>query len=266
MTLPGQGWARRVTSATLSQFRTLLRTGAERAAEARPGEENESGDVPTAGPATSGSSTSDRDAVSPEALFRGTAIVVPSQHRVQRNNRAAAQNRATVLAGTTGPQPPASVIASAVTADHTIDRRWFKKMSAADAQRPRSTNTNPTGHLTLVRSRHPIAQGTWFRENLFARADWNIVDPPDGTRERATITFHMRIGQKDLGAIPLDVTFTPSFESGQGNRTTVVHWGETIGNRFRQNNYTDYYVTIERTLAGEFRMIINRVPGGDFIG
>ena len=266
MTQPGQGWARRVTSSTLSQFRTLLRTGSERAAEARPGEENESSDVPTAGPATADVSTSDRDDISPEALFRGTAIVVPPQYRIQRNNRATAQNGAAVLAGTTAPQAPASVTAPAATADPTIDRRWFKKMSAADAQRPRSTNTNPTGHLTLVRSGHPIAQGTWFRENLFAGADWNIVDPPDGTRERATITFHMRIGQEDLGEIPLDVTFTPSFESGQGNRTTVVHWGETIGNRFRQNNYTDYYVTIERTSAGEFRMIINRVPVGDFIG
>ena len=266
MTQPGQGWARRVTSSTLSQFRSLLRTGSERAAEAQSGEEDESSDVPTAGPTTSGESTSDRDAVGPEDLFRGTAIMVPPQHRAQRNNPAVAQSAATVLAGTTAPQPPASVTAPAVTADPTIDRRWFKQMSAADAQRPRSTNTNPTGHLTLVRSRHPIAQGSWFRENLFAGADWNIVDPPDGTRERATITFHMRIGQEDLGAIPLDVTFTPSFESGQGNRTTVVHWGETIGNRFRQNNYTDYYVTIERTLAGEFRMIINRIPVGEFIG
>lgn len=266
MTQPGQGWARRVTNSTLSQFRTLLRTRSERSAEARPGEENESSDVPTAGATTSDASTSDRDAVSPEALFQGSAIVVPPQHRAQRNNRAVAQNGATVLSGTTAPQPSTSVAAPAVTADPTIDRRWFKKMSAADAQRPRSENTNPTGHLTLVRSQHPIAQGTWFRDDLFVRADWNVVNPPDGTRQRATITFHMRIGQEDLGEVPLDVTFTPSFESGQGNRTTVVHWGETIGNRFRQNNYTDHYVTIERTLDGEFRMIISRIPVGEFMG
>ena len=211
MTQPGQGWARRVTSSTLSQFRTLLRTGSEPAAEAWSGEENESSDVPTIGPTTPGASTSDRNAVGPEALFRGTAIVVPPEHRAQRNNPAVAQSGATVPSGTTTPQPPASVAAPAVPADPTIDRRWFKKMSAADAQRPLSENTNPTGHLTLVRSRHPIAQGTWFREDLFAGADWNIVDPPDGTRERATITFHMRIGQEYLGEIQLDVTFTPSF-------------------------------------------------------
>lgn len=266
MTQPGQGWARRVTSSTLHQFRTLLRTGSERAAEARPGEENESSDVPAVDHTTEGAATSDRDVVSPEALFLGTAIVVPPQHRAQRNNRAVAQSGAAALSGTTAPQPSVSVAMPAVTADRIIDRRWFKKMSPADAQRPRNENTNPTGHLTLVRSGHPIVQGTWFRKDLFAGADWNLVNPPDGTRERATITFHMHIGQEDLGEIPLDVAFTPSFESGQGNRTTVVHWGETIGNRFRQNDYTDHYLTIERTLAGEFRMTISRAPVGEFVG
>ena len=269
MTLPGQGWARRVTSATLSQFRTLLRTGAERAAEARPGEENESSDVPTAGPATSGSSTSDRDAVSPEALFRGTAIVVPSQHRVQRNNRVAAQKGATVPSSTPVPQPSAPVSAASSGGDLEIVRRWFKVMREADAQRPSGGNTNPTGHLTLVRSGHPIAHTTWFRQDLFAEAEWIQA----GTREHATITFHVHIrgeengdSLQDLGRIPLEVRHTPSFEAGQGNRTTTLHWGTTMGIHFRQHNYTGYYVTIERTSAGEFRMIIDHAPVGEFMG
>ena len=269
MTQSGQGWARRVTSSTLSQFRTLLRTGSERAAEARPEEENESSDVPTADPTTAGASTSDRDAVSPEALFSGTAIVVPPQHRVQRNNRAAAQNGATVPSSTPVPQPSASVVTASSGGDLEIVRRWFKVMSEADAQRPSGGNTNRTGHLTLVQSGHPIAHTTWFREDLFAEAEWN----QQGGRERATITFHVHVrggengdSLQDLGRIPLEVRHTPSFESGQGNRTTAVHWGETMHNRFRQHNYTGYYVTIERTSAGEFRMIIDDTPGGEFMG
>ena len=262
MTQPGKGWARRVTSATLHEFRTLLRTGIERAAEAREDTSNEPlADDPT----SAGTHASDPNVGGPDALFDGTSIVVPSQYRAHRQNATVPPNGAPVTPGTITRQPSASPAASTGTSSLTTARRWSKRMSPADAQRPRSQNTNPTGHLTLVQSGHPIEQATWFHDDLFAGADWNRIDSPSGPRERATIAFHMRIEQDDLGEIALEVTYTPSFEAQQGNRTTVVHWGTMMGNRFRQHDYTDYYVTIERTTSGTFLMVIDDNPTGPFV-
>ena len=259
---PGKGWVRRVTTSTLRDIQALLRTGTERAAETRSGEEAESNGVPQDDPTISAEHLPDSKVADAEARFRGSPIIIPSQYRSHLQ-------RTTVrrTGPPAGPRPTTretSATAGTGIAPPTVTRRWFKRMSAADAQRPRAANTNPTGHLTPVKSDHPIQPATWFHDHLFAGAEWLPAPSPTGGRERATTTFHVRIGEEDLGELLLDVTYTPSFEAGQGNRTTVVHWGTTIGDRFRQHDYTGYYVTIERTTAGIFIMTIGNNPTGQF--
>ena len=263
MTIPGKGWARRVTSATLDDFRALLRTGTERAAETPISEDGDSSGVRQDSPNSSRAGESHQATNDANALFNGTSIRVPSQFRSQP------QSNITSSATTPGAfaqHSASSPVRPTSTPTTLAVRRWFKRMSAADAQRPRGQNTNPTGHLTLVQGGHPIQQATWFRQDLFAGEDWVSLPSPSGQRERAIITFRMHIEGNDLGEVDLQVTYTPSFEASQGNRTTVVHWGTTIGDRLRQNDFTNYYVTIERTTSGTFLMAIDGSPTGSFVG
>ena len=249
MNIPGKGWVRRVTIATLNDFRSLLRTGTEQAAETQVDEEVKS----------DGAGATDAS-----ALFGGISIEVPSQYRSHPQGPNVPPTGPLTSPSPATQQPSASPASPAKILPAVAGRRWYKQMSAADAQRPRAQNTNPTGHLTLVGSGHPIQHATWFHQDLFAGEDW--IPSPARQRESARITFHIRIAGVDLGEIALDVTYTPRFEASQGNRTTVVHWGTTIGNLFREHDYTDYFVTIERTTSGTFLMVIDSSATGPFAG
>ena len=266
MNVPGKGWVRRVTVATLYDFRSLLRTGSERAAETQGDEEvNDDGALEN-GPAASAADVADPGTTDASPQFSGTPIEVPSQYRSHPQSASVPSAGSPASSSTTTDGSTPSPTSPPVAPQAVAVRRWFKRMSAADAQRPTGQNTNPTGHLTLVRSGHPIQQATWFRNDLFAGENWTPVPSPMGQRERATIIFHIWIAGADIGEIALDVTYTPSFEASQGNRTTVVHWGTTIGDRFRQHDYTNYHVTIERTASGTFLMVIDSNPTGAFAG
>ena len=267
MNIPGKGWVRRVTSATLNGFRPLLRTGNEPAAETpQVGEDVTSDGAPENSLVASGADVADPGTTDANALFGGIPIEVPSQYRSHPQGGTVPPTGPRTSPISTGHQTPASPSSPTKPLPAVAVRRWFKQMSAADAQRPRSPNTNPTGHLTLVQSGHPIRQADWFRQDLFAGASWTPSPAPHGQRERAAIPFHVWIAGADLGELALDVTHTPSFAAGQGNRTTVVHWGTTISPLFRQHDYTNYYVTIERTPAGAFLMVIDSSPTGPFAG
>ena len=266
MNIPGKGWVRRVTIATLHDFRSLLRTGTERAAETQVDEEVKSDGALENGPAVSGADVAGPGTTNAGAQFSGIPIEVPSQYRSHPQRASAPPVGPLTSPGSATHQSPPSSTSPPMALPSVAVRRWFKRMSAADAQRPTGQNTNPTGHLTLVRSGHPIQQATWFRHDLFAGETWSPFTSPSGQRERATITFHMWIAGADLGEIALNVTYTPSFEASQGNRTTVVHWGTRIGDHFRQHDYTNYYVTIERTASGTFLMVIDSNPAGAFAG
>ena len=220
MTTPGTGWVRRVTTETLTEFRALLRTGIERAAEALSGGDALGEGAPEGSTTSPGSDVTATEITGPSGLFDGTPFQVPSRYRSHpgRSTAPSTPRRAPV---------PAAGSTTADTSPEAV-RRWFKKLSPADAQQPRGAKTNPTGHLTLVQSGHPIQPATWFRDDLFADADWVPETSPGGPRERATLSFRVRLAGDDLGAIPLQVAHTPRFASHQGNRTTTVHWGPPL--------------------------------------
>ena len=266
MSVPGSGWARRVTIETLSGFRSLLRTGAEHAAEAQISQEVASDEVSEDNPPALEETDVGSTVMDTGALFDGIPVQVPIQYRSQRQGATALSVDPSASPSITPSQREADSLPSTEPLYPVPVRRWFKRMSAADAQRPQGQNTNPTGHLTLTQGGNPIQQATWFREDLFIGEDWAQFTAPSGRRERATITFQVQIAGEDIGEVALEVRYTPSFESGQGNRTTTLHWGTTMGNRFRQNDYTNYYVTIERSESGEFLMVIDTSPSGPFVG
>ncbi|MEN4904628.1 hypothetical protein [Luteimonas sp. TWI1437] len=138
--------------------------------------------------------------------------------------------------------------------------RWYKTMSHADAQHPRGTGTNRTGHLTLVQANHNIDSAVWFRDILFGGLAW--AGGPE--KERVAVSMKVEILGQKFGSVDLDITNTPSFESDQGNRVTVLHWG-TLSKHMQSTDYSGKIVTIERNANGCFYLTIDDSPTGPAI-
>jgi HKD family nuclease len=146
--------------------------------------------------------------------------------------------------------------------DTQVLARWYKKLSAADAQHPVGARTNPTGHVTLVQAHHPISSATWFREFLFNTNEWH------GTKQKQLLSIKAQvvIDDRELGEVSISISHTPSFQSGQNNRVTTLHWGSALGPQIKKTNHAGKYLTIERLGNGCYRLIIGRSPAGSFIG
>ncbi|KQQ05903.1 hypothetical protein ASF42_05020 [Rathayibacter sp. Leaf294] len=78
------------------------------------------------------------------------------------------------------------------------------------------------------------------------------------------MTFDAYINGETLGPIDLRVSHNPNRTAGQNNVPTVLHWGSELGKLLRKTNYIDYYVTLERIVPDQFRIIIAPMPSGDF--
>jgi len=142
-----------------------------------------------------------------------------------------------------------------------VKYRWNKSLSRADAQHPEGSNTNPTGHLTLVQAKHPIDSATWFREKFFGGLVWQGVPG----KERVVVRFDVVIQGRHIGAYDLEVSHTPSFEADQGNRATVLHWGNLSG-VIHATDYHGKVVTLERDSSDRFSLTIDAGSTGPFVG
>ena len=227
MSTPGTGYVRRVTKETLSKFRKFLRTGSEPAAESpdeKPvGQEQGPGEPasPSPGPLTPESGTGD------SPFGGGTPVTIPYQHRAHQSSG---------ITNQTNQEAPTPAQPS-VTADHTVFREedllWRKLLSATDAQRQPG---NATGDLRLTQAAFEvdgkrINQTTYFRESVFAGANWTA----EGNSEITEITFFISIFGHAFGNVPLIVSHKPSGEAGQGNYTTNIRWG-TLGSQLRDTH------------------------------
>lgn len=158
----------------------------------------------------------------------------------------------------------ASVPSSSMVSPADVVRRWSKKMSAADAQHPRGRRTNPTGHLTLVQGGHPIDQTSWFRDHFFGTQNWETKSVRRRAKEHATVQFTVAIDGKPFGRHELLLSHTPGFEANQGNRTTVLHWGEVVGAHLKAVDYTGKTISLENLGDGSFRLTIADLATGPF--
>lgn len=170
---------------------------------------------------------------------------------------------APVKASAAPPVKVAAAAAPAVPAPRRMARvahRWTKELSRADAQHPAS-GTSPTGHLTLVQAGHGIDQATYFRTSLFGSAPWT---PAPRGKEESYLIFDVHIRGAHLGTERIRLSHTPSFEAGQHNRTTVLHWGP-LGDHLRQTDLTGDYVSLEVLDDGSYRLTIDAAPTGPFL-
>ena len=105
---------------------------------------------------------------------------------------------------------------------------WQKSnLPASDVQ---SQEGNPTGGLRLTQARwridgQLIDQTTYFRTHVFGNLTWREWRTLPFS-ERTEADFDIYILGESYGLHQLMISHKPSGEAGQGNYTTILHWGE----------------------------------------
>jgi hypothetical protein len=161
------------------------------------------------------------------------------------------RNPALVTGSVPGVRPPIS-----------ITKRWYKLLEPTDAQQPPGPNSNATGNLRLSQEDFSIDHTTYFLKVFFSGLDWR---PSARVTDQLEVWVPMQteIAGDYLGEVMLRISYLSSRISGQGNITTVLHWGD-LSARMRNNNYVGKYVTLERGDQSQFRLTIADQPIGPF--
>jgi PLD-like domain len=163
-------------------------------------------------------------------------------------------------ASRTFPQHP---IKASPIESHAI-RRWWKKMSASDAQHPPRPTSAVTGNLRLSKAGHPIDHKTYFRHDFFEDAHWERADPDDPAYEKCFVEMDVEVDGDHLGVMPFRVDYKPGRIADQNNVPTVLKWGG-LGARLRGEDDTDEFVVVERLADGSYRLSIQANEPQDFL-
>lgn len=97
---------------------------------------------------------------------------------------------------TTGGTTAAVSRSTRADAQAQVVKRWYKRLSATDAQQLDRRTAQGAGAATLIQAGHPIDRATYFRHDLFGDATW-IAD--EAARETAVIDFEVSIDGVDWG-------------------------------------------------------------------
>lgn len=239
----GQGFARRVASENLQRFAPLL-GGVGEGADAEGSAETETGQEVDPDAANE-EAEPDPERAEAESLFGGTSISVsvpfrrpprrPRRRGDRRGGRAQPGPEQGALGGPGQPQPRPTAARGPL--------RWRKpNLPASDAQRPPTSDSNPTGNLRLAQAGFQvdgerIDQTTYFRNVVFGDLDWQRT----GDREDAWADFAVTILGREFGVHRLRVSHNPGREAEQHNVTTTLHWGglgETLRTQINVRNRT----------------------------
>lgn len=163
------------------------------------------------------------------------------------------------------PEPRPSAAASGRAREPSdVVKRWFKKMSASDAQHPPQPTSAVTGNLRLSKAGHPIDHKTYFRQIFFGAADWLNADPGDPTYERCAVDFDVSIRDEHIGLISFRVDYTPRRVANQNNVPTVLKWGD-LGSKMRAEDHRGEYVVLEMLANRSYRMSIQAREPDNFL-
>lgn len=210
----GQGFARRVTPENLVQFKPLL-TAAE---------------APTPSAAVTaratGPTSPDPAVVAAKALFKGESVrwPVPFKHP-SMGTRPPGETASTSIVTEIPVRPTPTAPATSAPARGPL--LWTKRLVASDVgQQP----GHPTGGVRLTQAgftvkRKVIDQTTYFRHTVFGGRSWRVIKTTPKV-EQATAKFDVTLLGKSLGVHTLAVSHKPSGEAGQGNYTSILHWGD----------------------------------------
>jgi HKD family nuclease len=149
---------------------------------------------------------------------------------VERINRPPRLNRRVPVTAIEA-QPDSAIIASLGKLLNHGDLLWQKiDLPSSDAQQP--NKGNPTGGLRLTQAGWTvngtvIDQTTYFRNDVFGNLKWGVWKT-EPYRENAVTSFVVYILGTDCGIHNLTISHKPSGEAGQGNYTTILHWGDLV--------------------------------------
>ncbi|MBW0113910.1 phospholipase D family protein [Pseudonocardia abyssalis] len=124
-----------------------------------------------------------------------------------------------------------------------VQRRWFKKLSASDAQQPPRPGSNVTGALRLSQARLPIDHKTYFRQDFFGDQIWRPDERSSGL-EVCFVEMKVFVYGQDLGIMPFRIDHKASRIADQNNVPTVLKWGG-LGERLRREDHKGDFVIIE---------------------
>lgn len=158
------------------------------------------------------------------------------------------------------PTPARSGAAPLSTAN--VQRRWVKPLDNTAAQQVRSPGSNPTGNLRFSQESAAIDHKVYFRDDFFGGLPWTPRDGRDSEQE-VVVGFRTWIDGVDHGVQDLRLSHDPRRIAGQGNVPTLLHWGD-LGPLLRQTSYVGWYVSVERTVDGEYNLVISQAPRGDY--
>lgn len=201
----GQGFARRVTVANLEQFKPLLMTSSSSSA------------TKTGIKEPAGSPSDDPARSAAEALFKGESVrwSIPFKPL-----------------GRPSQKPPVEIIEVEVVTPSPATPAahgpllWTKRLAASDVQQQTG---HPTGGVRLTQARFKVKgktinQTTYFRHNLFKKFSWSIKKQRPKVEE-TLVGVNVAILGKSYGVQQLAISDKPSGEAGQGNYTSLLHWG-----------------------------------------
>lgn len=107
---------------------------------------------------------------------------------------------------------------------------WQKQLAPSDVQ---SQSGHPTGGLRLTQAKWKVGgqlinQTKYFRNDLFGHLPWSIFKVSPRV-EQIEVKFEVIINGKNYNIFKLRISDKQSGEAGQGNYTSILHWGDLAG-------------------------------------
>lgn len=92
-----------------------------------------------------------------------------------------------------------------------------------------------------------IDQTDYFRNDVFSSLQWRVTDG----KEVAVAQFTVIIGNTQVGTFNLSISHKPSWESGQNNYTTGLHWADATA-YIQREELVGRDLTLYKVDAGSF--------------
>jgi len=131
---------------------------------------------------------------------------------------------------------------------------WRKSnLRQTDAQYlPPGSNSKRTGNLRLSQADFKIGgltidHTTYFRNQLFGSLTWSVTS----SLQIASATFTIEIAGVVYGPYNLEISHSPSRVAGQGNVSTVLHWGDAA-HTLRTVDLRGYTLELYKVSSTEF--------------
>ncbi|RJQ32227.1 MAG: hypothetical protein C4562_04135 [Actinobacteria bacterium] len=238
----GRGFAKRITLDNIDQFKPLLKIKMTAPAEDEAEQDNSLiDDMDSANQEIPDNS----EFIKATELFSGNRFTTTSRFKLPARHKQPAITRA---------REKTTVTSKANEATEKSGRILWKKetLPASDVQRQPG---HATGGIRLTQAHFQgpdgltINQTTYFRNVVFGELDWEKQDRHP-YNDYADAIFEVTILGKHFGRHSLRISHKPSGEAGQGNYTTLLHWG-VLSESIKDSNLVGKTFTLRGPSSGK---------------